>query len=129
MVQDVGPGVEDDRQRLGIALAVGDEHLDRGARRAGAHRADRRREHARAAVGHVVAGHAGDDGVGETELGDGVGDVLGLLVVERERMAGVDEAEPARTRAPIAEDHERGGLVGPAFVDVGAARLLAHRVQ
>ena len=42
-------------------------------------------------------------------------------------MPGVDQAEPARPRAALAVDHERGRAVGPALEDVGAARLLAHR--
>ena len=53
----------------------------------------------------------------------------GLVGVERQRAAGVDEAEAAGPGAAVAEDHERGGAVGPALVDVGAAGLLADRVQ
>ncbi len=53
----------------------------------------------------------------------------GLVGVERERLAGVDQAEAARTRAAVAEDHERGGAVGPALVDVRAAGFLAHGVE
>ena len=49
--------------------------------------------------------------------------------IERKRLPRVDQAETAGTRAPIAEDHERRGAVGPAFVDVRAAGLLAHGVQ
>src|ERR1700729_4077518 len=41
-------------------------------------------------------------------------------------MAGVHLAEAAGPRAALAVDHERGGAVGPALVDVRAARLLAH---
>ena len=41
-------------------------------------------------------------------------------------MAGVDEAEPACSRAALPVDHEGGRAVGPALEDVGTARLLAH---
>src|SRR5580698_6564407 len=41
-------------------------------------------------------------------------------------MAGVYLAETAGPRAALAVDHEGGGAVGPALVDVRAARLFAH---
>ncbi len=62
-------------------------------------------------------------------MGDRGGDPRGLLRVERERLPGVDLAEAARAGAPVAEDHERRGAVGPALVDVRARGLFAHRVQ
>ncbi len=40
-----------------------------------------------------------------------------------------DRAVGAVPGADVAQDHEGGGLVLPAFPDVGAARLLADRVQ
>ena len=86
-------------------------------------------EAARTAVGQVVAGHAGDHGVGQAHPLHGVGHPLGLAGVERQGMAGVDLAEPAGPGAPRAVDHEGGGPVGPALVDVRAAGLLAHRDQ
>ena len=49
--------------------------------------------------------------------------------VERQRVAGVDLAEAAGPGAALAVDHEGGRAVGPALVDVGAARFLAHRDQ
>src|SRR5271170_4972333 len=41
-------------------------------------------------------------------------------------MAGINLAEAAGACAALAVDHEGGGAVGPALVDVRAARLLAH---
>ena len=55
------------------------------------------------------------------------GDTVGLVGRERQRVPGVDLAEAARPRAALAVDHERRGAVRPALVDVGAARLFAHR--
>ena len=61
--------------------------------------------------------------------GDGFGDASGLVVGRRQRLAGVDEAEPAGAGAALAEHHERGGAVGPAIAEVRAAGLLAHGDQ
>ena len=46
---------------------------------------------------------------------------------ERERVARVDLAEAAGPGAALPVDHEGRRPVGPALVDVRAARLLAHR--
>ncbi len=91
----------------------------------------RGRESAGAAVGQVVAGHCGDHGVGQAEPGHRLGHPPGLVGVGWQRLAGVDQAEPAGPGAPVAVDHERGRAVGPALVDVRAAGLLAncHQVQ
>ena len=83
----------------------------------------------RAAVGQVVAVDAGDDDVLEPERAGGFGDVEGFEPVDRPRHPGLDVAEGAGPRARIAEDHHRGVLLRPAFPDVGARRLLAHRRQ
>ena len=60
---------------------------------------------------------------------DRLGHPLRLARVEGQRVAGVDQAEPAGPGAAVAVDHEGGGAVRPALVDVGAAGLLAHRDQ
>ena len=54
------------------------------------------------------------------------GHPLGLVGRQRQRVAGVDLAEAAGPGAALAVDHEGRGAVGPALVDVRAARLLAH---
>ena len=113
----------------GVALAVGDQHLDPGRRTDRADRFDGGGEAGGAAVGEVVAGDAGDHRVLEPEGRDRVGDPPRLVGVEREWPARVDETEAARAGAPIAQDHERRGVVGPALVDVRAARFLAHGVE
>ena len=60
---------------------------------------------------------------------DGLGDPNGLAKVEHTRPPGLDGAEAASPRAGVAEDHEGRGASLPALPDIGAARLLAHRVQ
>src|SRR5262249_38054026 len=51
------------------------------------------------------------------------------VAVEGLRLAGVDLAEVAAARALVTTDEERRLAVLPALEDVGAARLLADRVQ
>ena len=126
VVEDIRPGVDDRLQRVGIALEVGDEDLDAGARPASADRPDRGGEGGGAAVGKVVAGDGGHDGEGESHPVDGLGDPLGFAGVEGDGPPGVDEAEAAGAGAALAVDHEGRGAVGPALEDVRAARLLAH---
>ncbi len=77
----------------------------------------------------VVAVDAGDDGVGEAKLGDGVGDARGLVVVDGLGLAFGDGAEAAAAGAEVAEHHEGGGLVVPALADVGAVGGLADSVE
>ena len=77
----------------------------------------------------VVAGDAGDGGVAQLHLLDRLRDPARLVTVERLRLAGVDLAEVAAARALVAADEERRLAVLPALEDVGAARLLADRVQ
>ena len=58
-----------------------------------------------------------------------VGDVFLLGWIEPARQAGLDVAKGAGAGAHVAHDHEGGVALLPALADVGAAGLLAHRVQ
>ena len=83
-----------------------------------------------APVGQVVAGDAGDHGVAQAHRAPPPRATRsGSSGDERQRVAGVDLAEAAGPGAALAVDHERRRAVGPALVDVRAARLLAHRHQ
>ena len=95
VVQHVGPGVEDHGERVRIALAVGDQHLDRGVRIAVTDGADRRREPGGAAVGDVVARHARDHRVREPEGGHRLGDTRRA---RRGRSGTACGCRPGRTR-------------------------------
>ena len=88
-----------------------------------------RGEMRRAAVVEIVAVDRGDDDMGEPELGHGLGDMRRLVRIERAGQAGLDVAEGAGARAGVAHDHEGRVLLLPALADIGAAGLLAHRVQ
>jgi hypothetical protein len=114
--------------RSGLAVEVGREQLDAGARVDGVDLPDRLGVQPRAAVGQVVAGDARDGRVALHPL-HAVGDAARLVRVVGGRLAGVDLAEVAAARALRAADEERRLAVLPALVDVGAAGLLAHGVQ
>ena len=82
-----------------------------------------------AAVAQVVAVHAGDHHILELELGDGFGQVVGLVHIQRVRPAMADVAERAAPRALVAHDHEGGRALAKALADVGARGLFTHRHQ
>ena len=82
-----------------------------------------------AAVGQVVAGDAGDRRVAQAHRLHRLGHPARLVPVELGRLAGVDLAEVAAPGALVAADEEGRLAVLPALVDVGAAGLLADRVQ
>ena len=81
----------------------------------------------RPAVGEVVAGDGGHDGVRRPIRATASATRSGSSGSSGKRVARVDEAEAARPRAALAVDHERRRAVGPALEDVRAARLLADR--
>src|SRR5690606_21580909 len=118
--QHLRPGREHLGQQLGHRVEVGDEQLDAAAGVGGVDLPDGLGVQPGAAVVEVVAGDAGDRGVLQAHLRDGLGDAAGLVPVEFGGPAGVDLAEVAAARALVAADEERGLPVLPAFVDVGA---------
>ena len=126
VVEHVGPDGEQQRQRRVVAPGVGDERLDPCRRAAVADRLDAGRHVRHAAVGEIVTRHHREHGVVEAHPIDRLGDARRFVGGRRERMPGVDEAEPARPGAAFAEHHERGRAVGPALRQVGAAGVLAH---
>src|SRR5690606_22461630 len=113
-------------QRAG---AVGRRRLDAGLGRGGAGLADAVDEVLGAAVAQVVAVHRGDHHVIEAHRGDGLGEVLRLVGVERLGATVADVAEGAAPGADVAHDHEGGRALTEAFVDVRAGGFLAHGVQ
>ena len=129
VAQHVRLDLGDLAQRLRLAAEVGDQHLDPAGGQQGPDLADRLGEQPGAAVVQVVAGHPGDDREPQAHAADGVGDPARLVGVVALGLARVDLAERAGPGAVVPADQE-GGLPGlPALVDVGAAGLLAHRVQ
>ena len=90
---------------------------------------DRLSKDRRAAIRHVITVDRRDDDVREVEGRDGVRNPRRLRRIDGVRASMANRAVAARTRADIAEDHERRRPVRPAFADIGAARLLADRMK
>ena len=128
VVEDLGLGREDDLDRLGAAVEVGGQHLDRRPG-PGADGQDAAAEVVGAAVGQVVAGHRGDHDVLQAEPGARLGQAVGLVEGHGLGHAALDGAEAARPGADLAQDHERRGPAGPALRAVRAPRALADRLQ
>ena len=127
--EDLGLGVADRLDVLGLAGEVRDQELDAGARVEFVDLADGFGVEPDALVGEVVAGHAGDGGVAELHRLDRPGHLGGFEHVHGGGLAGVDLAEVAAPGAFGAADQEGGFLVFPAFKDVGAAGLFTHGVE
>jgi len=104
VIEDVGSGVDDEAQRVGIALEVGDQDLDRCLRQAAANLSNTRREDLRPTVRQVVAIHTRNDDVLEAHLCHCVGEALRLAGIER---GGASHARP-RSRRNCAYTHPPG---------------------
>src|SRR5207248_9116866 len=129
VVEDVRARLDHGADRLAVALEVGRQHLDGGTGAAPADGANGAREYPGAAVAQVVAVDAGDDRMAQAELRHRLGHAQRLTEVELHRASGGDRAKAAGARAGVAQDHEGRRAPVPAVEDVGAAGLLANRVQ
>lgn len=63
------------------------------------------------------------------ESGYGIGHFVRFVSVYRQGLTALDVAESAVAGADVAEDHESGGAVTPAFAHVGAGSAAAHGMQ
>src|SRR5690606_14962634 len=124
-------GRQDLQRALHPALAakVRGQDLDLRARALPADGGDAVDEMLGPAITQVVAVDAGHHHVAQAHVGDGFGQPARLVRVRRLGPAVGDVAEAAAAGADLAEDHERGGAVAEALVDVRAAGVFAHRDQ
>ena len=126
----VGPGVDRRVDVVEVPAEVAEQRLDQDVGPELLQADDGSRDVRRAPVEEVVAIDHREDDVLKPQLGDGPRHVLGLAPVDRAaRVARGHGAEAAAAGADVAEEHQRGGPLGPALADVGAARLLADRVE
>jgi hypothetical protein len=119
-------GLEDLERAIQPPAKIRHQHLDLGDGRQLAHLADAVDEVTGAAVFQVIAVHGSDDDVGQLQRAR---QVERLFNVKRIGPPVRHVAERAAARAAIAHDHEGRRALAEALADVGAARLLAHRVQ
>ncbi len=84
---------------------------------------------ARPSIAQIIAIDRGDHDVTKPHLAHGLGQAPGLVGIRRHGPPMRDVAEGAASRAEVAEDHEGGGAVAEALVDVRARGFLAHRHQ
>jgi len=122
-------GVDYNFDGFAIALEVGDEDLDAAAGGLLSNLLNDHREDACSAKEVVITIDTGDDGVFETESGDGFSYAAGLVEVDGFGAAFGDGAESAPAGAEVAEQHEGGGFVMPALADIRALGAFADRVQ
>ncbi|CFR91042.1 Uncharacterised protein [Mycobacterium tuberculosis] len=127
--QDFRAGLEDLGQPGWFAVEVGNQQFDAGRRIEFLDGAHGRGVQPGPAVRQVVASHAGDGGIAQAHRAHAVGDSAWLVAVQLGGLSGVDLAEIASAGALVTADQEGGFSVLPAFEDVGAAGLLADRVQ
>lgn len=125
VIKDIGLGVEDGIEEVGIAAEIWDKDFDGGVWVTVADGADGGGPDGCAAVFEVIASDGGDDGVAQLHFLDGHGDASGFAEVEFGGATGLDGAERAGAGAGIAEDHDGGGTAGPALAHIGALSALA----
>jgi hypothetical protein len=111
------------------SLEVGDEDFYAAVGRDLANFANGFGKNSGAAEIVVVAIHAGNYSVLQSQGGDSFGDAAGLIEIDGLRAAFGYGAKSATASADVTEQHESGGAVVPTFSDVGALSGLADGVQ
>ncbi len=133
VVEDVRPGLQHARHGIQVAAKIRRQHFHPRLRQRPPHLAHGFGEMARPAVFQIVAVHAGDHHVAQIHVRRHARHVGRLVRVEPHVLLGRipfrHRAESAAARAVVAQNHERGGAAVEAFMDIGAARRFANRVQ
>jgi hypothetical protein len=114
---------------LVAATEVGCEDFDLCLRRERADLLDAFDKMSCTAVAQVIAVHAGDYGVFEAHLGNGLGQLQRFILVQRIGAAMPHVAKGAAARALVAHDHECGRAMAKALADVGARGFFTHGVE
>ncbi len=127
--EDLRAGLDDHVDRLGLSAEVIDEELHARPRVELVDETARFGVEPCGAVGQIISGDARDRHVAQVEVAHGLSNTARLILVVLGGATRRDVAEVAATRAQGTAEEERRLAVLPAFVDVGAAGLCAHRVQ
>ena len=111
------------------APKVGHQNFNLRVGRQGACFADAVHKVLAAAVAQVVAVHAGDDHVAQPQLGNGFGQVVGFVHIQRVGPAVADIAKRATPGAFVTHDHESGRALAKAFANIRAGGLFTDGHQ
>lgn len=106
-------------------MEVCGKYFHRGSRAGFVDRTNAACEVAGTFVVEIVAGDSRDDHMSKGQSGDGVGETIGLVNGRGVGPSGFDGTVVASSGAFVAEDHERGVPLGPAFGEVRAFGILA----
>src|SRR5207237_4448434 len=113
-----------------VATEIRDQDFHLAARHSIANLLDGACENVGAAVGLVVAIHAGDHGMAQAHLCHRIGHAIGLIFIRRtNRLARGNRTKSARPRANVPENHERSRAMLPAFAHIRAAGAFADGMQ
>ena len=129
MIQNVWLGLEHDLQAFINPLKIGNQYLNFALGRYLADLPDGLGKNPGAAEIVVVAIHAGHHRVLQAQSGYGFGHPARLVPINGLRPAFGHGAKSATPRAQVAQQHEGGGAMVPAFPDVGTLRRFANRMQ
>ena len=129
VIQDIGPGIQNELEGSHITLDVTDQDFNLRVRLALANGANGLGNRAGATIFKVVTSNTRDDGVGKIQSDHGLSHTGRFGGVERHWLTGVDETETTGSSAPLTIYHEGGCAVLPALEDIRAARLFAHGHQ
>src|SRR5215471_13134263 len=112
-----------------VALEIGNKHLYTALRHMPPDGPNSRSEDVTPAVQYIVAVHRGKHRITQAKRRYRLGDPLGLLLVNNPRAPCLHSTEATATCACISQQHKRGTALVPALADIGAHRLLTHRMQ
>ena len=123
------PSVDHLLQHNSIPHKVRDQYLHGAIGGLAANLADGLRPNCRPAVGQLITVHRGDHAMTQPHQLHRLAHPARLVRIQGGRSAGGHRTEATGAGAYLSQDHQSGGAVLPALVNVGAAGFLAHRVQ
>jgi len=126
---DLGLRVDDHLEGGLVAFEVPHQNLDRHIRAGFSGPENRFGPDPSAAIREVVAVYRSDDDVLEPGSAERLSDSSWLVFIDGGGLSGFDIAEPAGAGAGVAEDHDGGDTLGPAFAHVRTGGFLADGVE
>jgi hypothetical protein len=129
VIQDLRLSVHHDLQGFLAPFEVGDQHFDGAAGLKLADTPNDHRKDRRAAILALVAVDGCDDHVLEFHGPHRLGNAIRLVPVHHCGAACLNVTKAAGAGADIAQHQEGGSTFPPAFAEVGAHGLFAHRVE